>query len=340
MGKEQPVRNDFRDVFEAWRYLRPEGMKTKWAVLESLGYVPAANTAKYAKVDPHRRQLPSQQAAVEGEGDSDQPQPGSEKDETRKGNWLNRVPVELPPTEAPSLKILATKIREPRLPKISPLENFRGKKLLPAHEVTKPPPELTPLFRSSLMRSIYTHLLAIRSAEGQFDVKEIVTEVAQKKTLVHVPRLPVTSIARGAQILIDISDAMLPFRQDTREIESDIGDLFGTDSIRVMYFANNPMRGAGIGSRRRWRRYSEAWPPLERTRILVITDLGIGYSGSEVPSGVVEWLDFASYVSRRDCPLTFLTPYSANRWPPILAKRLKIIHWDPSTTSAIISRHT
>ncbi len=147
-------------------------------------------------------------------------------------------------------------------------------------------------------------------------------------------------MARGDQILIDRSEAMLPFREDTRRVQTVLIKTFGADSLSILHFANNPMRGTGTGPRRRWKPYHELGQPIEGTRVLVISDLGIGYCAQEVASENEEWLNFAECVARRNCPLTILTPYGPDRWPRLLDQRLKIVHWDSATTSATVSRMT
>ena len=64
--------------------------------------------------------------------------------------------------------------------------------------------------------------------------------------------------------------------------------------------------------------------------VIVATDL--------VGAAVEEWVDFAERVTHAGCPLVALVPYQPARCPPELAARMRIVHWDRSTSAARAAR--
>ncbi len=366
---EKPLGNNaLRDVIEAWKRLNPQDARTKQSMLKSLGYEisnltepdPTEHLGKRKNLHSHEPLKSRRDVSGFGQSESipttenhdsnkvewEQPSPNRANNELQESarykdeNWLATTTKEGAPTELNPLLLSAILIEGPHQVQQSPFQPPGRENPLLSHQNLVSPPDLVPLFKSNLHRSIYVQLMAMQVPEGEMDVRELALRVAQKKALHRVPRFSVASIARGGQILIDRSNSMLPYVQDTLVAASLIKSIFGSDSIRVLHFANSPMRGTGNGLRRHWQPYPDAWSPLERTRVLVITDLGIGDDRGGLPSTPEEWLEFARFVSRRDCLLTILTPYGPDRWPPVLAQRLKIIHWDPSTTASIVSYHT
>jgi hypothetical protein len=199
--------------------------------------------------------------------------------------------------------------------------------------------EPEPLFIRHQTRGILTITLATPGHSRMIDLDEVVRTLLRGRMLSALPHLQVPTLARGVQLLIDRSDGMLPFLSDLRRIECDIRDVVGSEALDVLRFACCPTRGAGAGPRRTWRDYrGHATPPVG-TRVVAITDLGIGSPpGTDAPASASEWISFADHLQRAGCQLIALVPYRASRWPAAVASNIDILHWDSSTTAASAAR--
>jgi hypothetical protein len=80
-------------------------------------------------------------------------------------------------------------------------------------------------------------------------------------------------------------------------------------------------------------------PPAPGIPVVVLTDLGIAQPhGAMAVAGAEEWREFASNVSRAQCPLLALVPYPARRWPAGLHRVMTILQWDRATTAAVVRK--
>lgn len=194
-----------------------------------------------------------------------------------------------------------------------------------------PPPSL---FAPERKRSVLGMTLSVPKEEGAIRLDPLVMAIARGQALHHLPRTLIRSMASGAQLLVDRSEAMMPFFADLDQIEEDIEAVFGK-MLKVLSFSCCPLRTAGEGPRITWSDYFEDHVPAVGTRVVCVTDLGIGQPlGGPLPALPEEWLNFQERLHRHGCPLIILTPYGTRRWPPILAKRLDILHWDRETNAA------
>lgn len=236
----------------------------------------------------------------------------------------------LPPSR---LSRIASAVRTPPawLEEVDPLAR-------PAAEAAAPVP-LEPLLRPGRERGILTVAAGTGSGEGDLDMAAVVDAIARARPLTAVPRLPFPTLARGVQLLVDRSDAMLPFLGDLGHLEEAVAAFVGREALDVVSFTGCPGRRAGKGAVRRWREYFPHSVPPRGTRVLCVTDLGIGTpKSSDPPAGVAEWLDFAARLVSAGTPLLVVTPYPPARWPPELARALSILHWSRATTAGDAAR--
>ena len=203
----------------------------------------------------------------------------------------------------------------------------------PAH--LHPVLPLEPLFPGRTSRAILSGALATPSASGQLNLAKVIEMLTRAELIESVPRLPVPTLVRGVQLLIDRSESMQPFATDQAAVRAVIARVVGRDRTQVLYFDGSPLWGAGIGPKDEWPEYD---PPAPGTPVVALTDLGIaqppGLAGIAGPS---DWRTLAAILARADCPLLALVPYPPRRWPP-LAKCLTIIQWDRATTAAVVRR--
>jgi hypothetical protein len=129
---------------------------------------------------------------------------------------------------------------------------------------------------------------------------------------------------------------MALFTHDQDHVVQQVRYLAGADRTEVAYFADSPLRGSGDGPPWTWRRYE---PPVRETRILLLSDLGMGSSRID-PWGAnrAEWEKFADLVSQHECHVAALVPYPARRFPRWMARLFAVVSWDRSLTAGRASR--
>ena len=194
--------------------------------------------------------------------------------------------------------------------------------------------EVAPLFVPRWTRAILSTSLAVRSAIGPADIREIVSEIARGRLLRRLPRLPAATMAPRVDVLVDVGDSMLPFAEDQRGVIKAVQTVAGSDSVRILKFTGSPLRGAGTDEMDEWPAYSF---PSSRTHVLMLTDLGIGRPPTiDTQAGVEEWRRFAWELRRRGISCTAFVPYPAKRWPLALARRFRLVEWDRATTAGSV----
>ncbi len=240
-------------------------------------------------------------------------------------------------SSSPSSEVAATLIpdltsarRPPRwLERVEPLPEPASTPL--------PPPAAEPLLEPQWTRSLLSGALATLTGEGPLDVERLVREVARGVPLVRVPRRPWPTLAQGAQVLVDRSEAMLPFAADQDWLIEQLQAVVGRERLQVLFFEGCPAWGAGPGSKRRWKPYSEHHTPPAGVAVLLVTDLGIGRPGpgrrAPFPA---DWLDFATHTRQAGCPLVAFVPYGPARWPAELQRCIQILPWDRATSARTV----
>lgn len=194
-------------------------------------------------------------------------------------------------------------------------------------------PALPPLFAAKRTRAVLTGFLAM-PGEGEVDVDALIERVARGQTLTAIPRRVRPTLGRGVHVLLDRSDAMMPFLGDIAALTGDLARVAGLGQ-RIESFVGSPSRGCGTGSRRRWRPFGEANPPPRGSRVVCITDLGLGGAAiGERAADTEEWIAFAATVQRLGCSLGAIVPYEPERWPRTVRRVMALLFWDPSTRAS------
>lgn len=205
----------------------------------------------------------------------------------------------------------------------------------PSDEGTIETPPLDPLFRPQWARGILSAGLATPGRDGPLDVEAVTQALARCEVVERLPTLPSWTLERGAQLLLDKSQAMMPFVRDQAWLLREIRNVVGGDRLEVLRFAGSPARGAGKGARP-WPAYA---PPPPGTPVVLLTDLGICQPPLAADwAGEEEWAAFAASVSRAGCRLLALVPYGPGRWPRRLARLMNILQWDRETTASAVAR--
>ncbi|MBL8291574.1 MAG: hypothetical protein JNN08_07050 [Bryobacterales bacterium] len=206
----------------------------------------------------------------------------------------------------------------------------------PAESHLKPALPLEPLFSHRTARAILSGALATPSLSGPLDLAKVIEAVSRAEFLSTVPCQKLPTLVRGVQLLLDSGESMQPFAKDQSILRAALTSVVGRDRTEVVYFEGSPLRGTGTGLKEDWADYRV---PAAATPVVLVTDLGIGRPPSSAAvADESEWLEFARFVARAQCPVAALVPYPTKRWPPALSRHMTIIQWDRTTTAASVRR--
>jgi hypothetical protein len=190
------------------------------------------------------------------------------------------------------------------------------------HEPLLSPRSATAILRTTLSRG---------TDSGDLDVEAVVEHIARSQPIEDLPRRRLRSMRFGVDVLVDRGTAMQPFARDQAEIVNRIRRLVGRELTTVRSFADSPMRGCGDGPSHSWQPYQ---PPYPGTKVLILSDLGIGGPAlNPHRSSTEEWCRFARVLRQQACEPVALVPYPPHRWPTTLTALFPLICWDRSTTT-------
>lgn len=183
-----------------------------------------------------------------------------------------------------------------------------------------------PLIEPVRARAVLGRALAVPISEGPIDVEAVTRVLAECRPLDRLPRLSLTTVRRGAQVLIDLSDAMSYFDVDRWQITENLKDLVGADRIELLGFEGCPTRGVFREGEFEPRPYL---PPND-CRVVVLTDFGQTrlFPSREMMPTLGEWTTFAQSMRSGGHPLTVICPYSPARIPRPILDSIRLIHWD------------
>ena len=253
---------------------------------------------------------------------------------------------------------LPTRLR--RLPpvRLAPADGMSRASALPAAATATRPPDPDPLFATTQRRAILTAAITTFVREGRLDVDTIVQSTVSARPMRALPRLLRGTVRRGAQVLVDRSEAMAPYWRDQDQLIAQLRELLGRGHLEVFTFRGFPVPfdrtresasvddldengladiaeapRAAAPSAARWR------PPRSGTPVVIVSDFGIGarIDGEEwVP--LSRWLQFADEVRALGCNIVGLIPYDSRRWPAGLPTRIACIPWSERTTAGAVRR--
>ena len=317
---ESSSASSLADIARCFKILEPTDDATRNAIVGMLGLHEAETFSPHQMTLPPVRPLqkgPSKPNLKQEEKDKHSPSPPPGPDSAQTSTWISSA-LELRSNKTEKWDIGVTP-----LPRQSSSSEF-------------PELPLEPLFVPQWTRGILSAALSTTSEDGPLDIERIVASLALRRYQQSLPRLPQPTLRRGVQLLIDKSDALVPFSRDQRWLQDELLHLVGSDKLEILRFIGSPLRDAGQGPKSTWSKYQ---PPLAGTVVLLLTDLGIGQPMfSTDAASVSEWLDFAYEIHRAGCPLVAFIPYGPDRWPYQLHKLITMIQWDRKTCVSTV-RH-
>jgi hypothetical protein len=193
-----------------------------------------------------------------------------------------------------------------------------------------------PLVVPRQRRGIVVAAASVPVAEGAVDLRQVVTSIAQRRPMAKVARRFVHTARRGARVLVDMGEAMLPFAADRAMLVEALSETLGRGRVAVMSFAGCPSRGAGPGARASWEAFEL---PRPGTPVVLVTDLGAGGPVfSEDRASGREWRSFLHTARAHGCPVVVFTPYPRSRYGLAMEALAALVHWDRQTTAASVRR--
>ena len=195
-------------------------------------------------------------------------------------------------------------------------------------------PQRHPLFPNRTARGVFAAALSTLRPGRAIDIRTLLRWVVEGRIPTRLPRLPVATLSRGCQLLLDFSDSMLPWWEDLRELATQVAAVLGEERVAVLDFDAVPALA------RQWQRGDEnesPWLPEAGRPILVATDLRIAGRQTDRRAGP-EWRKFAADCAAHGCPLLILIPWSPSYWPTDLGPYPQLLHWHPRTSAAMLYR--
>ena len=235
-------------------------------------------------------------------------------------------------TETSKAKVIAIELsrttgqKETWIPEVEPLP--------PQEDGPIATPPLIPLLMPQWTRGILSAAFSTWDDEGLLDIESVTEVLANGESVERLPTLLSLTLGRGVQLLLDKSQAMMPFVRDQAWLLKEIRNVVGTDKVEVLRFIGSPGRGAGAGPRP-WPDYQ---PPPPGVPVVILSDLGIRqpmFASDWADED--EWVAFVDVVVRAHCPLIALVPYKSSRWPRSLTRLMSIVPWDRSTTAGRVN---
>ena len=301
----------FGDALSAAHQLKPRDTATAWSMMQMLGLAAEQTAPAPVNIGAAKPSSTDRIGAAK---------PRRESSERKLGAATPKA-IRRPASGSPSpLSSLVTRVSEAATTIRPPTWLDDVEDIGPLSEPTETP-QTTPLFGRVHRRGILSAAMATLASEGELDVDAIVETLAAGRPLLEFARLERQTTRRGAQVLLDRSRGMAPFREDQKQLVDALDHILGDDHFKVERFVGCPSRGLlpahstrGLVSRMLDRDQPIWRPPPPGTPIVAITDLGIGGSPlDDERATVAEWVSFAHRVRNAGFTLVGLVPYEASR---------------------------
>ncbi|WP_262056439.1 hypothetical protein [Streptomyces sp. STR69] len=324
MAPSRPPGIWFGDLARAVGAVGASDPETLRAVAGLLGLTPVGETGRTIPQD--------------GEAEEQQPQlpyadPPSDGDTGTSDVPLHRrtSPVTDLTSSGEGPQLLTPVAREPRTPTV-----WATPSLPPASRAAHPAPH-RPLLAPRSARAIIQAAVSRHEADRDVDIERAVARLAKGLPLRTLPRLPAPTLRFGAQVLVDRGPGMQPFHRDQDELSALIAGTVGREATEVLHFEDSPLRGTGLEARWTWREYA---PPPPGTRVLILSDLGIGGPPHPSLGGRAAWERFFSLLAQARCTAVVFVPYPPPRWPGWAPRLVRMVPWDRTTTVGWVRMHS
>lgn len=204
--------------------------------------------------------------------------------------------------------------------------------LLLTTDKTAPPRHL--LFPKKTARGIITESLMQPTTGGDIDVDKIIQAYVRQQPLRHIPYKQLTSIYNGCQLLLDFSEALMPWWEDMRSLIQQFQNILGKELCPVYEFDNDPSEAI------QWTESGEkTWNPIENRPVVIASDLGaINTPKADFRSAKSNWLRIINICKQKNTPIIILNPLHHSSWDNLLSQKTIMIHWNPATNAGDVQR--
>ena len=210
---------------------------------------------------------------------------------------------------------------------MSPAELRPSADPLPVADANSRTPVLMhrPLLIRQVSRDVLSSIAATWRPTNRIAVEPLLADVVRLRPTTTIPHVAAPSFGAGLQVLVDLSEAMQPFRRDQRDAVAALRRLAGSE-ITVLYFTDTPSGGVRGERGTDW----HAWPlPPPGRPVVVLGTLGGGIRPD--PAAADYWLRALQKLKRRAVRLAALVPVPRRRWSPMLAETGSLVLWDRAT---------
>lgn len=226
------------------------------------------------------------------------------------------------PLKDTTLQSLATVRTSLRMP------NFAG-----IDDISEPPLPRTQLIARSKIRAILSSTVATSAPGPNLDIPRLIESAVRCSFLSDLPFISRTTTSHGCHVLLDFSDAMMPWWEDLRELKAQLQALMGP-LCYVYSFKNYPKQAT------RWTEQGEiTWSPVTGVPVIIASDLGVlNFRGLDLRARKDDWQHLTRLCRKRQTPLVALIPLHDSRWPKGLDSWLRLIPWRRTTTATAVKQ--
>lgn len=191
------------------------------------------------------------------------------------------------------------------------------------------------LFPQAKARALVSATVTRKIPGFDLDVPKLIQSLARQKPLTELPVLPRFTVRIGCQLLLDFSEALMPWWEDMQTLIPQFQQVLSEALCPVYEFSQNPLDAM------RWTETAEiSWQPISEKPVLIASDLGVTQApiGQRIRPGRNEWLNFIDRCQQQNSPVIILFPLHPQRCPYGLDKLTTLIHWHPATSAAMVKR--
>lgn len=196
-------------------------------------------------------------------------------------------------------------------------------------------PPFVSLFDEKWFRAIMSLILATSAPTREIDLNFIEQRLINLSVLEKVPMLYRKTLNRGVQVMLDVSDAMQPYRRDQKEMLSSLFSLFDEHRIKVFQFEFETLPQKRIA----W--HDKPVKPIHpEIPILMITNF---FTSNRQRLWRIEnyepLMQFFQEAKNKKCPVAALVPLTKTEFPADLKRFISCSYvWDRTTTPQVASK--
>lgn len=318
------------DLANVLHTLRPESVREQEIILQCLGL--QIDPVKQDDQSQHSRgawQRKQQKAKNQGL----QPAPQAEHKPA-----MPPAPEKPPEPEGEPLPIQITSLGQVETDPVSiPQPVLNDESLFQDDAAVLIQPKRDNLFPDRKSRGLLTAATAQLTVGKTLDIPRLIQASIQRRPQKQLPVLPRFTNRNGCQLMLDFSDALMPWWDDMRGLITQCHSLLGEANCPVYEFDYDPQEAI------RWTEAGELpWRSVTNKPVLLATDFGITrYSRQLLRPSFAVWRDFALHCHKQRVPVIALTPIERQRAPKLfnkLEKLMTVVQWHPQVKAADIKR--